>query len=111
MKPTLLVVLVLFGCQEQPKPKAETSKRGAACTAALGSFDRFVDTGDPDTPPEQRAKIKAALLDRCLQDAWSDPALACMKKAGTSHEVFACWNNELSKEQREAASKALGQLP
>ena len=111
MKPTLLLVLVLFGCKEQPKPKAETPSRGNACTDALASFDRFVDTGDPNASPDQRAKIKTALVDRCMQDAWSDPALACMKKAGTSHEVFQCWNDLLTKEQREAASKALGKLP
>lgn len=105
-----IAILVLAACKEQPKPRAETSPRGAACTAALASFDRFVDTGDPDAKPEQRTQVKAAVLARCIDDAWSEPALACMRKAATSHDVFKCWNELLTKEQRESASRALGSL-
>jgi hypothetical protein len=76
----------------------------------LKSFDQFVDTGEPDAPAEQRTKIKTAVLERCLADDWSEPALACMRAAGTSHDVFKCWNDQLTKQQRDAASTALGNV-
>ena len=49
-------------------------------------------------------------MKRCLEDSWSDQALACMASASSSHDTFKCWNELLTKEQREAASKSLGTL-
>ena len=104
----VVVVALLAACKEQPKPQAETSARGTACTSALASFDRYVDI--PEAEPAQRAQVKAALHARCLDDNWSEPALACMRKARSSHEMFQCWNQSLTPQQREAASKSLGAL-
>lgn len=114
----LALALVVFACKDstsksQPPPAPPTppaaSARAEACTRALASFDRFVDTGEPGSP-EQRAQIKAALVARCVADAWSDVALTCMRAAQTSHEIFQCWNAQLTQPQREAAARALGQL-
>jgi hypothetical protein len=108
----LALLLFVLGCQDskkQPPPTAEPA-RSEMCASALVTFDRFVDTGDPNAPPEQRTKVKAAVLERCISDNWSDTALACMRAAGTSHDVFKCWSDQLTKEQREAASKSLGTL-
>jgi hypothetical protein len=118
MKHLVVCVLFLVACKDRSgpakeKPPAATpaaSARSEACTAALKSFDRFVDTGDPNGTPDQHAKVKAAVLDRCMTDNWSDPALACMRAANNSQDVFKCWNEQLTKEQREAASKSLGNL-
>ena len=106
----LAVVAILFStaCKEQPKPRAETSPRGNACTSALASFDRFVEI--PDADAAQRAQVKAALLARCIDDAWSEPAVACMRKADTSHAMFECWDDLLTKEQRDAARQALATM-
>ena len=106
----LAFVFAGAGCKEQPKSTPETTKRSEACTTALATFNRFVDTGEPDATPAQRQAVMATVLSRCIADRWSAEALACMRKAGTSHEVFQCWNQHLSKEQRDAASQALGTL-
>jgi len=106
-------LLLLFACNEPAKkapPRTTEPSRSDACTKALESFDRFVDTGEPDAPPERRVQVKAAVLERCVTDNWSEPALACMRSAQTSHDTFKCWNDLLTKEQREAASTALGKL-
>ena len=110
MKQLALVLALLVACKEStkaPPPTAEPS-RNDACASALASFDKFVDTGEDD--PAQRAKVKAAILERCITDRWSDAALACMRSASTSHDTFKCWNELLTKEQRDAASTSLGKL-
>lgn len=109
MNQLALLLVVLAACNEttkKPPPAPEPSRDG--CATALASFDKFVDTGEAD--PETRAKVKAAVLERCTTNRWSDAALACMRAAGTSHDTFQCWNEQLTKQQREAASTALGKL-
>ena len=106
-------LLLLFACNEpanKATPRPNEPSRRDACTSALASFDRFVDTGEPDAPPERRAQIKTAVLQRCMKDNWSEPALSCMRSAQTSHDTFKCWNDLLTKEQRDVASTALGNL-
>lgn len=114
MKYVALSLVFLFACKErsttQQQPAPQAPARSDVCTTALASFDRYVDTGDPDATPDQRAQVKAAVLDRCITDNWSEPALTCMRNAGTSHDVFKCWTEQLTPAQRDAASKALGSL-
>jgi hypothetical protein len=107
------LVLLLAACQDKanqaaPPPATAQPSRTDACTSALVSFDRFIDTG-VDTP-EARTKVKRAVLERCMTDNWSELALACMRSAKTSHDVFKCWADELTKEQRDTVSRTLGDL-
>jgi hypothetical protein len=105
-----LVIVALGGCNRTDKPRAESAARADACTSALRSFDRFVDTGDAAEPPDQRAKVKAAVLERCVVDMWSDHALTCMQAAASSHVTLKCWADHLTEAQRNAVSRALGTL-
>ena len=109
---SIVLVLLAFGCQDakpQQKPAAAPDRR-ERCVVSLAMFERFVDTGEPDATPDQRTKLKVAVIDRCVQDAWSDAALDCMRAAKDPHETFKCWNDQLTKEQRTKASEALGSL-
>ncbi|MDQ3368630.1 MAG: hypothetical protein M3680_24645 [Myxococcota bacterium] len=114
-----LLAGLLAGCQDskrdaaaqrQPPPTQQVGPQVQACSGALGSFNRFVDVGSGSDSPETFARVKEAVLQRCIEDKWSERALACMRGAATSHDTFGCWNEELTKEQREAATQALGQL-
>jgi hypothetical protein len=109
MKYIVALALVL-GCKDKAKEEAKPAPptRADTCAAALVSFDRFVDI--PDVKGEDWEKVKHALVDRCVADHWSDPALACMTAAGSSPATFKCWNEQLTKEQRDAANAALGGL-
>jgi len=107
------LVLVLAACQDKanqtaPSPATAQPSRNDACTSALVSFDRYIDTGT--NTPEAREKVKRAVFERCMADNWSEPALACMRSAKTSHDVFKCWADQLTKEQRDAVSRTLGDL-
>ncbi|MBA3499023.1 MAG: hypothetical protein M4D80_01555 [Myxococcota bacterium] len=113
----VVLALLAFGCQDAkkkpapaPPPTPAATPQRELCVVALAMFERFVDTGDPGATPEQVGKVKIALIDRCVQDSWSEAALACMRAAKDPHATFACWNEHLTKEQRDAASKALGSL-
>jgi hypothetical protein len=112
----LLAVLLCVGCQDAKPPPAPAPTGSAAparrelCVVSLAMFERFVDTGDPDATPEQIKQVKIAILDRCVQDNWSDAALACMRAAKEPHATFKCWDEQLTKEQRAKVSEALGSL-
>ena len=113
----VVLALCLVACQDaksnKPPPPAPTVASGSqreACVLALALFERLVSTGDPDVTTAQLTKVKIAVLDRCEQDRWSQPALACMSEAHTGPDLFNCWNKQLTKEQLAAASKALEQL-
>src|SRR5687767_416040 len=109
MTKLLVLALLATACQDKKNapPPAPTNQpsRTDACTSALASFDRFVDTGQQT--PDARKQVKTAVFERCMNDNWSELALACMRSAKTSHDTFKCWNDELTKEQRESASRAL----
>ena len=110
----LVLALLALGCQDAKKKSSEpgptASPRRELCVVSLAMFEQFVDTGEPDATPEQRTKVKIAVLDRCEQDNWSDAALACMRAAKEPHALFKCWNELLTKEQRTKAGDALGSL-
>jgi hypothetical protein len=117
MKHLAIAAALLFvACKDRSKdkpaepPAPATPTQAEQCASALRSFDRFVDTGDASMQPDARAKVKAAVLGRCVEDKWSEPALACMRMAQSSHDTFKCWNEKLTKEQVDGASKALGDL-
>jgi hypothetical protein len=95
---------------QQTQPPAQLTPQVQACSEALGSFNRFVTVGSGADDAASFAKVKEAVLQRCIDDKWSERALACMRGAGTSHDTFKCWNEELTKEQRDGATQALGQL-
>jgi hypothetical protein len=110
----IVLALLAFGCQDAkqkaaPAPTPAASPQRELCVVALAMFERFVDTGEPATP-DQIAKVKIAVIDRCVQDKWSEAAIGCMRAAKDPHATFTCWNEHLTKEQRDAASKALGSL-
>lgn len=104
----VVLSLLLVACKDRSAPKQEQQPppdpRIAQCTSALASFDHFVDTGD--AKPDERAKAKQAVVDRCVADQWSDAALTCMRAAQGPGEVFQCWTAQLTKEQRDAVSQA-----
>jgi hypothetical protein len=121
----LLAFALCLGCQQSKQPPAATasgsapaasgsapaaSPRRELCVVSLAMFERFVDTGDPSATPEQVKQVKIAILDRCVQDNWSDAALACMRDAKEPHATFKCWDEQLTKEQRAKVSEALGSL-
>ena len=109
----IVLALCLVGCQDAksnkppPAPQVAAGSQREACVVSLALFERIVDAGDPGATTEQLTKVKIAVLDRCEQDRWSQPALACMSAARTGPDMFKCWNELLTKEQRDAASKAL----
>jgi hypothetical protein len=107
----VLLALLAVGCKDRSPPKQDPpppDPRIAQCTAALASFDHFVET--PDVKPDDRAKIKQSVIDRCIADKWPDAALACMRAAQGPGEVFKCWNEQLTKEQRDAVTQAFRAL-
>ncbi len=119
MKNVVLALVVLVACKastkQRPSDPPSTAAGSAAstqqydCNAALANFDRMIDPAD--ATPDQRTKIKQAVIDRCVADSWSGPALTCMRGATSSPATFDCWSQLLTKEQRDAARAALGNLP
>ena len=112
----IVLALCLAACQDSksnkppPAPQVAAGSQREACVVSLALFERLVGTGDPDITTEQLTKVKIAVLDRCEQDRWSQPALACMSGARTGPDLMKCWADLLTKEQRDAASKALESL-
>ena len=106
----IVVLALVLGCKDKAKDEAKPAPPSPAetCAAARVWVDRCVDV--PGVRGADRAKVTRALVDRCVADHWSDPALACMATAGSSQATFKCWNEQLTKEQRDAANAALGGL-
>jgi hypothetical protein len=110
----IALALCLLACQDSksnkpppPAPTVAANQQREACVVSLALFERLVGTGDPNITTEQLTKVKIAVLDRCEHDRWSQPALACMSGARTGPDLMKCWADLLTKEQRDAASKAL----
>lgn len=111
------IVIALGACQEsksnqaaKQQARAQVTPQVQACSAALGSFTRFVDVGSGGSDDVPFERIKEAVLARCIEDLWGERALSCMRDAKTSHDTFQCWNVELTVPQRDAVTQALGRL-
>jgi hypothetical protein len=94
------LVAALAGCHSEAAPQTPMSSRAPTCE----QLPVAVNNALPAAPPEFLTALDNVVVQRCTQDAWSEPARRCIVGVKSDHDIQAC-KTQLTDAQRDAIER------
>lgn len=102
-----LILCLLFLTACPPKESASVLSQNDCFDPSAATVKQL----QPDeTDPEQLGNLRAVVIHRCTEDAWSSEAKTCITGAQSQEQLKECWYKHLAQAQQDKLNRAAAML-